>query len=491
MAEVRSRSRGDLLAAAVIVAAVVLVSYWKVINAETFMRLAIGRLTATAGLLLERDPWIYSVPGLRWRNPEWLGDLLLYGAYRAGGEAALVAFKLVVLSVGWSLFYRMGRRAGGGPLVLTGLVLLALAGSQGRFLERNEMHLYWLLPAYGLALQAGVRDRRWLIALLPLGALWVNLHGSFTVGWLMVGAALAEALFGAERDRRRARDLALVLAVHPLLPLIGPDGWHGYDLLIDHFRDRALINALIKEWVRPDVMPATLAGLPLHLLGILALLSFLPRVNRRQVQGFVLVAAGLVMAHGALRFFLAFAMLAIPTVAANLRRAGAALGPQRQRLRTAAAVGLLVGTVALVVPAARAARAQPRAADRADYPVRAGQWLAAHAPAQSRLFGPYSGSQWLMWEAPAVGLYIHPHFSFSGELLRHYVYDLLPHPAAFEAEARRLDINLALVGRRDETGSLAEHLGTSPDWKRVYGDGEFAVFARKVARNRALLDVTE
>ena len=485
-----ARSR-DLAAAITVAAAVVLVSYWKVVNAETFMRLAIGRMTATEGLFVAHDPWIYSVPGLGWHNPEWLGDLVLYGVFRAGGEGALVSFKLVVLVVGWLLFYLWGRRAGGGPLVLAGLILLALAGSEGRFMERNELHVYWLLPSYGLVLQASVRDRRWLLALLPLGLLWASLHGSFPAGWLLVGAALAEALVGPRRDRRRARDLAVVLALHPLLPFISPDGIHAYDLLLDHYRYRQAIKSTIKEWVPPDLLPATLAALPLHLLGILALLSFLPRPNRAQVQGFVLVAAGLMMAHGALRMFLVFAMLAIPTVAANLRRAGEAMGEARVRLRTAAAAALLVGALALAAQAARAARLPQRAAERADYPVRAGRWLAANAPPQSRLFGPYTGSQMLMWEAPAVGLYIHPHFSFSSALLVRYVYQLLPHPEQFEEEVRRLDINLALVGMRDESGQLVEHLANSRAWKRVYGDGMYAVFARRTPKNARLLGVTE
>src|SRR5947207_10136999 len=96
--EARSRERlADLAGAGLVVLAVALVSYWRVANAETFMRLAIGRMTAVEGLLVAHDPWIYSVPGLGWRNPEWLGDLLLYGIYRAGGEGGLVAFKLVLL----------------------------------------------------------------------------------------------------------------------------------------------------------------------------------------------------------------------------------------------------------------------------------------------------------------------------------------------------------------------------------------------------------
>src|SRR5207249_472594 len=79
-------SAADWIARAAIVAAVVLASYWKLVDCETYMRLAIGRFAAQTGLagLHGPDPFLYSVPGLRWRNPEWLGDLLLWNTWRVG-----------------------------------------------------------------------------------------------------------------------------------------------------------------------------------------------------------------------------------------------------------------------------------------------------------------------------------------------------------------------------------------------------------------------
>jgi hypothetical protein len=232
-------------------------------------------------------------------------------------------------------------------------------------------------------------------------------------------------------------------------------------------------------------LPATWAGLPLHALGLLGLASFLPKVNRRRVEAFVLFAAGLLLAHGALRFFPVFGMLAIPPVAANLRRI--ALPPRARVWRTVATAALLVGASALLVPAARLARRAPWVEGRSNFPVQAARWLGGHAPPASRLFGPYTGSQFLLWEAPAVGLYIHPHFSFDGEHLIRFVRQILPDPQRFEAEVRRFDVNLALVGRFDETGQLAAHLAAAPDWKLVYGDGTYAIYARRHPKNEALL----
>jgi hypothetical protein len=369
-------------------------------------------------------------------------------------------------------------------VVIVALAAVVLGGSEWHMSERNEMHLHWLVPSYGLVLERARRDRRWLLALAPLGVVWANVHGSFLFSWLLVGAALAESLFGEERDRGLARALALALAAHPLLALASPEGVRVYTFVIEHYRHSADIKRLIREWQPPDREAATVSQLPLHVLGLVGLASFLPRPNRRQVGGFLLFAAGAVMAYGAQRFMVLFGLLAVPVVAANLSRLAPLMG--RWPARVAAGV-LLVGGVALETPAVLAARRVPHAALQDGYPAQASAWIAAHAPAQSRLFMPYTGSQWLMWRAPQVKLYIHPQLTYGSAHLVRFFDEILPPPARFEEEVRRFDINLALVDLVGESGALQVHLDGSPEWVPVYFDGFYALFARRVPANEALL----
>lgn len=487
----RTRTRlpawlAESLACAGVVGAVLAAAYPRVVDAETFMRLAIGRLHA-AGTPRE-DPFLFSVPGTPWRNPEWLADLLLYGVHRAGGEAALVALKLVVVSVGWLLLYWLGRRLGGSRLVLVALVALALSGAEWRLTERAEMHVYWLVPACGLLLLAARTDRRYLVAVPFLGVLWSNLHGSFPVAWVLVGAALGEALWGRARDRALARRLALVLGLLLLAPFAGPEGIHAYDLVIEHLRWGAFFKRAIQEWVPPERLPATLGQLPLHVLGMLGLASFLPRPNRREVQAFLLLAAGLAFAHGASRFLLLLGLLSIPGTAANLARAAAALPPRLAFARPVLGAAALVAAAALLAPLARATRATPAAADRVDFPVKAARWLGRHAPPGTRLMAPYTGSQWLMWEAPQVQLYIHPHLTYGGALMARYFGEIWPRPSRFEEEARRFEVGLALVDTMGESGPLFGHLTGAPHWRLIYLDDFFAIYAADREANRALVE---
>lgn len=473
-------------AATTVVAAVLLASYWKVVDAEPYMRLAIGRIVAREGPLLAQDPFLYSIPGLRWRNGEWLGDLILYGAFVAGAEGAMVLLKLAVLSTGFFLLYRWARGAGGAPIAVVTLVVLLLAGAERRFIERNEMHLFWLLPAYGLVLARARANPRWLYALVPLGLLWANLHGSTTMGWVVLGAALADALFGPDRDPAFARRLLPIMALHPLFPLCGPDGLRGYDLFFDHLRHGKDIGRFISEWHPPALIPASVAQIPLHVLGVVGLLSFLPRANRARPGAFLQFAAGLYLGHTAERFLMVFGLLAIPPVAANLTRLARALPARGRRLRIAATAVFLLGATAAFADTVYYTHRRPASRDRPDQPIKAARWLKDHAPPGSRLFHGYDGVQWLMWEAPNVGLYITPHYSFDSDFMVRFLTRVLHKPEGFVAELDRLDVNLVLV-RMGQMPPLRTHLDGAADWRLVFFDGYFSLFARDVPRNRELL----
>ncbi len=456
------RRAPDMFALAVVLGSLLAVSPWWITDVETYMRLAIGRAGTP-----RTDPWIFSIPDLPWRNHEWLGDWLLYKVYLLGGERGLVLLKLEILGVGWMLLFVAARVWGASPLVAAALCVLALAGAHERMTERNEMHLHWLIPLYAILLRLGRRDRRWLLALLPAGLLWANLHASSIVGAAMIAVALVAAL--VERDRRSARWLAVVLAAHPLLALATPDGVAAYALVIDHLRHASAFGRVINEWLPPHVLPFTWARVPLYLLSALAIVS----LRRRRVEATLLVLA-LCAAHRSVRLFLPAALIALPPLAAHLSELRRRLVP----------VGLGLAALALMIPAVVAAQSRQAVRDRLDLPSLAGRWLAAHAPAGARLFGPYSGSQLLMWDAPSVRLYIHPNFSFEAEHLFRYL-RLLEDPVALRAELERQEVDLVLVTPDDETQAFGAAIAGA---QAVYWDGHFSVYARKTERTQALRD---
>lgn len=478
-------TRSLALSAALVLGATILVAPWRPVDPDALSHLAIGKTIVELRGVPATDPLTFSRPLARWSNPEWMGDLLFYLVYRVGGEPTLQIYKLLLICVGWLLALCLAVRRGSSPTIAAALLMIILVGAAARFTLRNELHAYWLVPVYGLVLWRSRERVRCLWLLLPLGALWANLHGSFPVGWVLVGAALVDALRG--RDRRRVLALCGLLAAHPFLGMVSPQGIHNYGQLADHLASANIYRALILEW-QPPGGAGGLQQFPLHLIALVGLLSFLPRVNRRELEALLLLAAGLALGYASRRFLPLLGLMVVPGVAANLTRWVSATSSRFRGFAGAGALLVASGLLAPVVWGVRTA-APPHLLERPDAPLDAAAYLAQDAPAGSRLFNPFNAGPWLLWKAVCarrctdgrLRIYIDPRNNLGADALKRYL-EVRADPIRFEQEARRLAINLVLVDlsdRRDR--ALGAHLHRDPTWHSVHRDRRYTVYARGTA----------
>ncbi|WP_157976767.1 hypothetical protein [Parahaliea mediterranea] len=151
-------------------------------GSDLWWHLAGGREILEQGTLWLRDTWSYSAAGERWRNHEWLADLVFYGWYQLFGLHSLVYWKWGVIIACFGLLQALLMRIGQSPPAALLLSALALAIA-APFIDMRP-HLYSLL-AFVLLLYLGVRRAPfWQFALLFL--VWVNLHGGFMLGLLVL-----------------------------------------------------------------------------------------------------------------------------------------------------------------------------------------------------------------------------------------------------------------------------------------------------------------
>ena len=99
------------------------------------------------------------------------------------------------------------------------IAIAALALSMGHFLARPHVLVLPIMLAWANGLMSaserGQAPSPWL---LPLMALWANLHGGFVFGLVLVGAFALDALWNA--DRAQQRSLALRWAAFGIGALI-------------------------------------------------------------------------------------------------------------------------------------------------------------------------------------------------------------------------------------------------------------------------------
>jgi len=164
-------------------------------NEDLFLAFCAGRDTL-AGHLAGADTWSFTIPGKVWIDQSWLSHLAYYLSYIGLGDLGPVLLKGVLLVGCLFLLYLRCRALSVGPLLsVLALTLgtLALAPFLKIRAENFGMCLFVLMTGI-LSLKISRTRLQQASALLVLG-LWSNCHGSFMLGFFLIGLKLAlEAL---------------------------------------------------------------------------------------------------------------------------------------------------------------------------------------------------------------------------------------------------------------------------------------------------------
>ncbi len=159
-------------------------------NNDLPMHLAIGEWILAMGTLPAHDPFSFTAGHPPWVPHEWLAALLFAGIERAGGLVGLVslaaAFAATLALVHRAVMARLG--VGLTTHLLWAIPMWLIAGD--RIVLRPHLPALVLPFAIWWALLRARRDARFLAFLPALLAIWVNLHGSFLMGFGIVALDL-------------------------------------------------------------------------------------------------------------------------------------------------------------------------------------------------------------------------------------------------------------------------------------------------------------
>lgn len=237
---------------------------------DTYWHLAAGRWILDHGAVPLADPFSHSLPGAPWIAHEWLAEVILASIFRLTGWSGLVV--AAALSFAATLAY-LNRFLLARLEPVHALLFTVLAASMltGHLLARPHILVWPLLAIWvGKLVDAGEQGLRPPWELLPLMAVWANLHGSFSLGLALGGAlALDAVLHRPARERRAAAGpWAGFVGLAVAATLLTPWGWHG---LVYPFQVMTMTFALdwIIEWRSPDFH--TLQAIELWLLLMLGL----------------------------------------------------------------------------------------------------------------------------------------------------------------------------------------------------------------------------
>jgi hypothetical protein len=223
------------------------------IDPDTMWQITIGQWIVDHGAVPTTDVYSFTMRGQPWISTQWLAQVAYAEAYAAAGWTGPVVLAAACIAATFALFTRYLVRHLSESTTLV-FVTAALALTVPHMLARPHVVALPVMMAWvGGLVQAADRRGAPSFWLLPLIALWANLHGGFVLGLALAAPIALDAVLNVEAPKRKS--LALRWAVFAVAAIaascVTPYGWNS---LLASRKILALGEALplIMEWRPAD-----------------------------------------------------------------------------------------------------------------------------------------------------------------------------------------------------------------------------------------------
>jgi hypothetical protein len=219
---------------------------------DLWMHILTGQTILSTRHIPRFDTYSYSAAGMPWHNHEWLAQVALAFFYGHLGIIGLKFLKLLcasitilALAIGISVTGASGR-----VQRLTLLISAVAIANQMQF--RPQLFTFMMLSVVMALIAIEIyRGTATLWPMIPMFALWANLHGGYVVGLgAMIIAVVVMSIQGLNDAKRKAsaRRLGLIMLGCAAATILNPFGvglWTG----VAHSVSDPLIRQLINDWV--------------------------------------------------------------------------------------------------------------------------------------------------------------------------------------------------------------------------------------------------
>jgi len=455
---------------------------------DSWWHLRAGEWILDNGRPLRVDLFSLTRQGQPWIYPGWLAEIAMGLLFRWLGYGGLNLLTALAVLVAFAFLWRIVQAP---PLVKGFSFVLAAAVSGVYWSARPHILSFAMTGAFLWALARFRQDGLKAIWLPPaLMALWVNLHGGFVIGLLLLAVELASLLlerFGPARLQtppeggtgRNLRDLLgasllslLVVSLNPNGPVMLLYPWKTVSI--------GVLRDYIQEWQSPDFHSLQVQPFLWMLFLTFALMAISPR--RPTWRQLLTVGLFGYMGFLAARNVALFGLMALPPLADH---AGATLEPWipgpyggRQLTGRAAAAlnAVLLGLVVLAallkarIPLSLAAN---EAAVRDQQPVQAVEYIATYQP-PGPLFNSYNWGSYVIWRLyPEYLSFVDGRTDlFDDEILEQYL-TLWRADEGWEQLVQRWDLRLALLEPQAPLSAALRQVG----WASLYQDDQSIILA--------------
>jgi hypothetical protein len=471
-------------------------------DADTGWHIRNGEYILATRSVPRTDLFSYTKAGQPWYAWEWLYDAGIAVIHHFAGLNGVVLFTAVVISLTFALLFRFLLRRSGSFAAAAGLTLLSAAAAQVHMLARPHVLSWFFTMLWVEVLYRFEEGNRRALLWLPLLMLvWVNVHGGFILGLVLLGifgcARLWKWVTTSESDHlRQFSYLVIALAACLGVTFLTPYGYKLHTHVYEYLSNKFLMDS-ISEFMSPNFHASVDRYFEFFLL--LPVIGLALAHERVTVTDLLLL---LFSAHSALyaarsiptaAIVMSFAMA--PMWAGVLSRAGAvrgvdsvleavngisaSMGAMEKQFRGHLVAVLALGaSMAIALHGGRLMSAQVMSAHFSEksFPVKATQFIAAQG-IHDHLFDPDDWSGYLIYRLyPGTKVYFDDRHDFYGEAFVREFLQIKNASWNWQQQLDKQQVQWVLIGADTP---LAAVLKQSSDWRLRYDDGLAVVFARR------------
>jgi hypothetical protein len=452
---------------------------------DLWHHLARGRVIVTEGRLLDTDRFTYTVAGKSFQDVNWGWQVAFYKLHALGGLALVQTVNSAILAAMMAVLVALAWRRSGSLAAACAVCVFTFFGLWQLIIIRPQTFSLLLFVVLHSVLEGATR-RPWLLLLPPLlMVVWVNVHGGFPIGLVLIGCyALAARNASEGSPRLRFARVFVCLAASVLATLANPYGWRVYEYV--GRTSNAASGRHIDEWMPPGLNSLTGKVWVLSLLLMLTLFA-LSRRRPRWID-VCLVCGFLPLACGSIRMVVWWLLISAPILAVQLAEAWPRLrqldqAADRPSLGNAIACAVIVLAMVLSLPWLEALNpilSRPGRAHRTENDLQA---IADRLSAEvrgGRIFTRFAWAEYLGWSlAPRYVVFMDGRIEIIPDEVWHEYGAVTRGRSDWEEILSHYDVDCLLLDTAGYHHDLLPLVERSARWRRVEQRGDGVLFVRR------------
>lgn len=204
-------------------------------DGDTGYHIRAGEFIIETWSVPQHDIFSFHTPAIPWTAHEWLSEVVMAILHQWFGLTGVVIFFSCLIASIYYLMFRQLRKDDGNIFAVVVIVILVFATSHLHWLARPHIFSLLLLVIwYRILDNYEYRGINQLYVLPPLMVLWVNLHGGYITGIILLGiycfGSLVSCCFNDTTSHtktlRRFNGYIILLCICLAATLINPYGYH-------------------------------------------------------------------------------------------------------------------------------------------------------------------------------------------------------------------------------------------------------------------------